>query len=493
MFTNIKSERQNSSQLRYLYIVVFIYFFLNALTQFITSKTADLDQSEQFILSQTLAFGYGAQPPLYTYIVYLLFKLTGPTLATLLALKAMLLSFLVWVFITTGKVLKFTLWQQLIMVASVVFIPQFIWESQRDLTHSVLATTIAATTLLQIIRTEREKSIENYMLLGLLIGVGLISKYNYAIFIVSLFFSLLLVSPYRLILFNPQAIIALLIAMIISTPHILWAVNNPEIAMESTQKLQQESGNLWTGLNRAGISAIAFLSPLWIFATILLTGSTKNKLRLTAKFEDGRFLLILLVVILLIIGLFVTVTGAQQIKDRWYQPLLFFIPIVVGLFSESVNQKLKHAYLYIAVFIALIVSMILPARTIFADTFNKFSRPNFPYPALIQMIENSINQPSFVIAETNLAGGNARPFFPKAVIHVPKYRLDTGSFSGKGLILCETKHCDDEKFKKWLNQKCGIDINALVFNQLEAQYFYAPSHQMSMDWSTIELSTPCKL
>jgi Sec-independent protein secretion pathway component TatC len=55
-----------SSHLLSLWGIVFVYFLFNALTQFCVSKTAELDQAEQLILSQTFQLGYGAQPPLYT-------------------------------------------------------------------------------------------------------------------------------------------------------------------------------------------------------------------------------------------------------------------------------------------------------------------------------------------------------------------------------------------------------------------------------------------
>ena len=160
----------------FLFCSILLYFALNAFTQYSASKTADLDQAEQLILSQSLELGYGAQPPLYTYLVNVAFYLTGPKLGTLLAIKALLLSTLLTIFLAIGNRLDFTRYQQLITVAGFAFIPAIIWESQRDLTHSVLATTIAAATLLQTLIIRHQNTPNNYIYLGLLIGLGVISK-----------------------------------------------------------------------------------------------------------------------------------------------------------------------------------------------------------------------------------------------------------------------------------------------------------------------------
>jgi hypothetical protein len=62
------------------------FLLVNATSQWLVSGTADQDQAEQLLLSQGWALGYGAQPPLYTYLVKLLFQVTGVALWPLLLL-----------------------------------------------------------------------------------------------------------------------------------------------------------------------------------------------------------------------------------------------------------------------------------------------------------------------------------------------------------------------------------------------------------------------
>lgn len=157
-----------------LLIIVFVYFTFNMLAQYLASPTADLDQAEQLLLAQYFQLGYSEQPPLYTWLVLSVFALTGQSLAVLLAIKALLLTGVLATLLALGKRLGFGSQQLLIVVLSVVFIPQIIWESQRDLTHSVLVTLMAAMTLLQVIRTQQLANLLNFSLLGVVVGLGLI-------------------------------------------------------------------------------------------------------------------------------------------------------------------------------------------------------------------------------------------------------------------------------------------------------------------------------
>lgn len=482
----MQAEQSKSRHLLYLWGIVAAYFSLNALAQFVVSRTADLDQAEQLILSQTFQFGYSAQMPLYTYIVQIIFSFTGPGLAPLLGLKAALLSLLMGLFIALGVQFNFTIRQQLIAVLGVVFIPQLIWESQRDLTHSVLATTIAAATLLQIIRTQRGPTTINYIVLGLSIGLGLISKYNYVIFLTALVLAVLSTPRFRLLLTNRRALAALLVVFIVTAPYIVWVISNYEIAVSDAHKLHANKGNLFAGFAHAALSALAFLTPLWILSTILISTPLKSKKLGTTETESGMFMLNLFISTIVVVVIFLMLTGAQQVKDRWYQPLLFYVPLIVAMFVKPTQAKLNW-YLGLGVVFAVLVSIALPARTILAESFYMFGCPNVPYPSLMASISDSTWEPEFIFAETNLLAGNSRPFYPNAKIHVPAYSINLGPISGIGVVVCETPYCSNEKFKDWLRRNYAIDADLLKFNKIERPYYYAPSQNKSIYWSRVQL------
>jgi 4-amino-4-deoxy-L-arabinose transferase-like glycosyltransferase len=483
----MQAEQSKSRYLLYLWGIVFVYFSFNALAQFVVSGTAEFDQAEQLILSQTFQLGYSAQQPLYTYIVRIIFSFTGPGLAPLLGLKAVLLSSLIGLFIALGVQFNFTIRQHLIAVVGVVFIPQLIWESQRDLTHSVLATTIAAATLLQIIRTQRRPTTINYVVLGLSVGLGLISKYNYALFLTALSLAVLSTPRFRSLLTDRRALAALLVVLIVSAPHIIWVISNYEIAASSAEKLHANRGNLFSGFAHAAFSALAFLTPLWVLSIFLISSPFKSKNLETAGPESGKFMLNLFIATIIVVMIFLTVTGTQQVKDRWYQPLLFYVPLIVALFVTPTQARLKW-YLGLGVVVAVLISIALPARTVLAERFNILGRLNIPYPSLLASMSDSTWEPAFIIAETTMLAGNSRPFYPNAKIHVPAYSLNLGPVSGIGIVVCETPYCRNNKFKLWLKHNYAIHAKLLKFNKIERPYYYAPSQNKSIYWSRVQMS-----
>jgi len=464
-----------------LWGLVCLYFATNATLQWLVSPTADLDQAEQLLLAQDWALGYAAQPPLYTYLALTLFELTGPDLAALVALKVVLLSLLAGALIWSARALALPLPLQLVTVAGMVFVPQLIWESQRDLTHSVLATTLAAGTLLMLLRTERDPRLGNYLLLGLLAGLGLISKYNYAIFLVCLGAAALLVPEYRRVLGDRRILLACTLLVVVAAPHFHWMLNHLEIATSAAHKLRSGSGNLASGLLRAATAALAFLSPLWLFALLLLGDREKPPARTAGR----RLLLMLLGVTGAGVALFVVVTGAQQIKDRWYQPLLFYAPLLVAVLARPRQPRLR-IYLGSAVAFAVLVTLALNLRTLLGDRFDKYSRPHLPYPALLSSLAAGTGHPAVIFAESKLLGGNARPWFPESRILVPGYPQSVLPQTGSYLILCETRHCDDDDFNLVLAREYGIDLGALQFREVTAPYYYAPSQILRLRWAVGE-------
>lgn len=486
-----RSDRADPRRLLLLWGLVFAYFALNALTQFITSGTADLDQAEQLVLSQTLEWGYGAQPPLYTYLVRLAFSMFGLGLGSLLGLKVLLLSVTVGAMMALAHRLGFSWHQQLLGVAGFVFIPQLIWESQRDLTHSVLATSLAAATLLQAARLADERSSSGYVALGLLIGLGLISKYNYAIFLAALLLAAGMAPAYRAWLADRRFAITALAALLLATPHYSWLLSNPELATSGAHKFQAGAGDALSGLVTAGMAALAFLTPLWIFSLLPLSATSRSQLLAVARTGHGRFLLALLAAVALLVIFFVGLSQAQQVKDRWYQPLLFYLPWVIALFCGPTPGRRGRLYLAIAAFFALLVAILLPARTLLAEKLDRYSRPNLPYPALFDRLASSIEPPGYVLTETNLLAGNARLFFPHAELRVPTYSVSMRAPAGAGILICTTPECEVTKFRDWLRHACGLDPSTLAFAKLEAPYLYAPSKTLAIYWARTNLAYPC--
>ncbi|MCH2242910.1 MAG: hypothetical protein MK041_13510, partial [Aquabacterium sp.] len=175
------------------------YFALVAALQQAASSTAELDQAEQLVLSQSLAWGYTNQPPLYTALVWAVFQLTGPSLAALSAIKVGLLTALVAGCDRIGLALGLDAPRRRVALWGLMLLPPVVWEAQRDLTHSLLAAALAALLCAQVLGLLRrgqggqggEAGLAAYALAGLLAGLTVLAKHNAAVLALSLAAALL--------------------------------------------------------------------------------------------------------------------------------------------------------------------------------------------------------------------------------------------------------------------------------------------------------------
>jgi len=330
----------------------------------------------------------------------------------------------------------------------------------------------------------------NYLALGVLAGLGLLSKYNYAIFLLALVAAMATVPRYRAVLGNARFLATVCVMVAVAAPHALWLADNYALASSGIERPPGGKGNVLSGLGVAATAALAFLTPLWLFS-LILGFDFRHRGGDKSDAADGRLLLNLLGLVAVCVVLFVALTDAQQVKDRWYQPLLFFVPLLVAYHSRPSPRGFR-IFISLAALFAVLVAFALPARTLLAERQDKYSRPNMPYPGLIRSIASGTEEPRFVLAETKLLGGNARLAFRDAGVLAPTFNVKVGGIAGKGLVICETRHCDSEKFRTWLRQDHAIDGRSLEFKAADMPFNYAPAKKMTIYWAEVRVPGPAR-
>ena len=149
------------------------------------SPALELDEAEQMLWSQRLAWGYGAQPPLYTWLQVGVATLLGPGLLALAMLKMALLALTYWCLWRAAREVlppRAAWWA----AASLVWLPIMGWESLRDLTHTVLVCASVAATWWLVLRQLQRPQPSGFVALGLVLALGLLSKYSFALFALAL-------------------------------------------------------------------------------------------------------------------------------------------------------------------------------------------------------------------------------------------------------------------------------------------------------------------
>ncbi|MCV6612334.1 MAG: glycosyltransferase family 39 protein, partial [Amphritea sp.] len=201
--------------------------------------------------------GYTTQPPLYTWLQWGVFQVFGHGVLGLAILKAGLIFsiyFFVW---QIARRLISSHQMALLAAFALILIPSVSWESIRDLTHSVLATAIAAATFFAAIRIYEDRSALAYLLLGGLLAAGMLSKYSFAVFALSLLLAALSLPAWRGLLFDKRILLTVFAGTVVALPHLIWAISHlDEISAFIGQQVHAESDGGFVSGVIAGLGSL---------------------------------------------------------------------------------------------------------------------------------------------------------------------------------------------------------------------------------------------
>ena len=84
--------------------------------------------------------------------------------------------------------------------------------------QTVLVAAMYPATFCALMRLDAKPTLASYAILGLAVGIGLMSKYTYALFILSLLAAAMMDGELRARLVNPRALLGIAIAALIVLP-----------------------------------------------------------------------------------------------------------------------------------------------------------------------------------------------------------------------------------------------------------------------------------
>lgn len=317
--------------------MLFAYFLAQFLVRVTAPGSLELDEGLELVRAQRFALGYGDQPPLYTWLLVPFFHGFGPSVWPLALVKQSLLLGTHACVYASGRLIGLTPTAALAASAAMLWLPQIGWESQRDLTHSVLVTFVAAATLLLALRILRSRLWWQGPVLGLLVATGLMAKYNFALFVLALALAALSIPRFRQQLRPADVVAAGVVAVLVSLPHAHWVLNHMAAAMgDSLHKLDPNDGvSLWPTIQALAVGLLAFHVLLLAFLPALVLKPRPGRRRVSPTAAEGRRLLAVFLGVA--VGCLVVVAvalGADHMKARWLQPLFFASPLAVVAFLD---------------------------------------------------------------------------------------------------------------------------------------------------------------
>lgn len=409
-------------------VVLLAYLGLHMLLRVLVSDAVERDEAEQLLWTQQLATGYGAQPPLYTWLQWGVFQLTGVSVAGLALLKNLLLAGTYgFSFLAARTVLPPA--TAALCAASMLLLPQIGWESQRDLTHSVLVTSLAACMLWQVLRLVQRPTVGAYALLGLATGAAMLAKYSAAACALLWLVALLGARETRGLVLRPAFLLVPLLALLVLLPHGLWLLDHWAEATRGT-RAKMEAGAApaagWAlgvrlGLASLGKALLGFVTPFWLVVPLVCGPALWAALRQPPRTPAGqvhRLLRRLLLLTLLLMLLLVLSGASTAFKDRWLQPFLFMLPLALFTALPQPGTGVLRRLGAAVALMAALVTVLLALRVWHHGQRGDPDELNLPVRAFAQALADQGLAAATVVADDPVLGGGLRLHLPQARVQL---------------------------------------------------------------------------
>ena len=232
------------------------------------------DEAQYWLWSQSIDFGYYSKPPLLAWFIALFCSFFGSSFFALKMFSVFIYCPIVLVIYFITKKLYGN--NDIAVVTAIsFFLAPAVSLSSFLLSTDILLILFWSLSLMMVLVIKDSPKLINFVLLGIFLGLGFMSKYAAIYFVISMGI-LFLEKSMRLILINNKANLALclLVFLIIIAPNLLWNYQNGWLTFAHTSdnaSLNDISPNIYNGLEfvfsqALMIGPVLFVGYLFIFS-----------------------------------------------------------------------------------------------------------------------------------------------------------------------------------------------------------------------------------
>ncbi len=422
-------EKKNINKVYFLFL--FSHLVMWTLIPFFTNVNLPLDTIEALAWGSNLDWGFNKHPPLSAFAAELFYQIFGNQDWAFYLLSQI---FVILAFIAIFKLaneffgnLNFALFS--IMLLEGIYFYNY---TTPEFNVNVSQLPFWAFSILYTWRCIKYDKKKDFVILGLCLGLGFLSKYLfiYLIIGIKLLFIYLFINKknksYNFFIVGP-------IALIVVSPHLIWLVQNEFISVSY--------GLRRTGINDNFLNHIIFpinfflkqigiLIPLFLMFMFLV-----KRVKIKKFFLDSKMIFLLFTFILPIFLIILTsLIFGVKIRTMWMTPFYLLSGIMlIQIFKRNINtNNLKKFYS-----IFLLLFFISPAIYAIVSLTNDFKRTDYPGKEIARLVQNKwddnyYNEIKLVIGDEWYAGNlsyhlNSRP---KWIIELKKNPMDLKESEG---------------------------------------------------------------
>lgn len=388
------------------------------------------------ILAQTLEPGYVLkQPPLYEWLLWSVQRFTGPTLPSFLLLKyGLLTATFAFLYLVAKRIFVDQGWAA-VAALSPLLLYHIGWNLHEGVTQTMALICAVAASMWSFMRLAERGKTFDYVLFGAILGLGLLSKYSFAGFLVVLLGSALLQPALRARLLDWRILLSAGAAALVTAPFVYWLIEGQHdlVALYGVSVAPMAEVNrlkaTFIGLGKTIYAPLAFLFPLDLIV-MLFPGTLRegwaaikagvNPRSFNASQPDWRLLLLHITLgSLVVLMLGAVLTGATHYLERYMHPFFLLTVLwLIGLVERRGNASRRLAVLATVLLAATLV--VVPIRL--RDLLHAMGpecrkcRVAVPYEGLAAALEARGFHAGTIVAADRHDAGNLRRLFPDARI-----------------------------------------------------------------------------
>ena len=409
---------------RWCLAAVAVYLALHVAIRLLAPDSVEHDEAEQLLLAQSLALGYGPHPPLYTWLQHGALRLLGVGVPALSVLKHLCLFAVYAASFAAARRALADPGLAALATGALWLLPQLGWEAHRDLTHSVLATALAAATLWAFLGLVARPRTAGYLGLGVLLGLGTLSKYNFVVFAAAGAGAAWSLPAFRGVLRDRRILLALAVALALAGPHLGWLAAHPDtLTLEATGKLglrPRSGAGVLYGLWELASATLRLVGPAILIVLACVPGALRPRAE-GPGLPYRRLVERLLGLVLTALAAGVVLLGVTEMKARWMLPLLGLVPLALVLRVEAAAPPPGRRRLLAAIVVgAAVASLALRFTEVgLGPWLGRPSRLHTPVAALVGELRAAGFRGGTIVADDKGLGGNLRLHFPESRVLTP--------------------------------------------------------------------------
>jgi 4-amino-4-deoxy-L-arabinose transferase-like glycosyltransferase len=402
-----------------------VLLLLFAMRAFLFTGT-DADDAEQLIYMQSWSLGYGARnPPVFTWLVIMVQPIFGVAVASVVFVKFMLLAGSFYLLYRSGEIVLGDRSLAALAALSPIALYYVSWDAAFHYTHSVILAFAVCLTFYQLLVLERRRDLVSYVLFGIGVAFGLLSKYNYLIFLAVLLAAVFFERDMRRIFLDWRMLVATGISIVLAAPHYFWLWQQRAWLSAMAKDRFNPGGPSNGPFNLAGVgetltAVINFVLPLAIFYLALFPRAWgKDGLQAAPNVRHRRLLdsIILGIILLTLAG--VICFGAVRVRTH-YMFLLILIPIAFLARAQAAGivQRMVNLFALSLLGFAVIVPTAVLIKYAIDPMRHSKAYFHVPYAEFAARLKDAGFSDGTIIGDWfgYPLAGNFRPYFPNARI-----------------------------------------------------------------------------